>query len=1126
VSVILVIQPDAAQARVLNDMCRRIGAEMVDVDSTRRAVDAIARRVPDLILLSQFLSPRDEDTLMSQLRSLEGASHLQTMTIPQFRTGEESKSKKSGFGFRKKQKAAVAVGADPASFADEVVALLHRASEIRNRPAPVEPVRSVIAPAVEAEPEPERVSSLLINDAAESEPLFVNSLIDDSIFVDSADAAEPAAVEYAAEVAEPATIEEPVFEEPIFQEPDEQPAMAASVGSDANRTRSIAEEIDQLVRQLGLDVKLGGAKAPAPPAEVVSQNVQDDDFDLGASLERARNKAIVRTDELVLMHPDAEAIRESAMAEARAVAEREAREATAAEIARVQAEAQAVRVAAEARAAADREAREALAADLEQKRLAAEEKAAAERQAREALAADLERKRQAAEEKAAAERQAREALAADLERKRQAAEEKAAAERQAREALAAELERKRQAAEEKAAAERQAREALAADLERKRQAAEQKAAAEREAREALAADLERKRQAAEAQAAAERQAREALAADHERKQSEAEEKRKAAEARATLERQAREALAADLARAQAEAEQVREAAIAEARAAAEKEAREALAADLARVQVEAEQMRLRAMTEARETAEREARETLAAERETLAAEVERARSEAQSTFTDALNKVKGEAEESDRRRVEAERFNEEAKEAFARELLRVRHEVEQSLTAQLDAARAEAERIRAAEAEAVRERTAVEAQLKAELDRLRFVTTQARKADESETKKAAQQIKQLEAELATVRAKAEERKTNELEELRAQMAEMREAAAQHARAAAADAVAAAVAAAAPRPTAVITQFPTREVARAEPPHVDEPTSDRSSRDYLSLWQPKTPTHVDEPEEVSEVDEEPGESFVSAANMRRHAKWALPVAACLILVTNTGTAIDAVSKLLAREEKKPQAIVEPLPEQPPFIEMIERRVGKLELSSTPSGAEAIVDGKSYGKTPLTIPDLDVGLHTLQLKSESGTITRKVTIKNNQTTLLTEAIYSGWLAIFSQIPVKVVVDGVAVSLTEDGRVMASPGTHVVQFINEQFNYRVTEKLEVRPGETTAHTLTLPMGTVRVTAPEGTAILVDGQPAHGTPSEGLSVAIGSHEISARHPDLGERRMPIDVKHGGLTEVTLRFE
>ena len=104
------------------------------------------------------------------------------------------------------------------------------------------------------------------------------------------------------------------------------------------------------------------------------------------------------------------------------------------------------------------------------------------------------------------------------------------------------------------------------------------------------------------------------------------------------------------------------------------------------------------------------------------------------------------------------------------------------------------------------------------------------------------------------------------------------------------------------------------------------------------------------------------------------------------------------------------------------------------------------------------------------------------------------------------------------------MLPPGSHAVEFVNEQFNFRAAERVEVRPGETAVHNVTLPMGTIRVSAPEGAAILVDGQPAAGNPSEGLSVAIGSHEISARHPQLGERRMPVDVKHGGLTEV--RFE
>ena len=371
-------------------------------------------------------------------------------------------------------------------------------------------------------------------------------------------------------------------------------------------------------------------------------------------------------------------------------------------------------------------------------------------------------------------------------------------------------------------------------------------------------------------------------------------------------------------------------------------------------------------------AEREARDT-------LAAEVARVRSEAELTFSDALNKVKVEAEEAERRGIEAERakarqLNEEAQRAFALELAKVRAEVEQSLTAQLDAARAEAERVRLAEAEAVRARAAVEHQLKADLERLRFVTTQTRKADESETRRATQLINQLEAELATVRAKAEERKDNELEEIRAQMQEMREAAAEQARAAAAEAVAAevaratvqaAAAVAAPRPTAVIAQFPnrevTREVTREEP--AEERVTERHVSDYLRLWETRVVAAVKTPEPAE--SETPVESLLSADDVRRHAKWALPVAACLLLVANAGTGISSLASLVKPDER-PALTVQAMQEPPPFIEVVEKRVGRLQVTSTPSGAEVVLDGKRHGRTPATIQDLDVGLHTLVLE----------------------------------------------------------------------------------------------------------------------------------------------------------------
>jgi hypothetical protein len=929
ITTVLVVQPDEAQADVLRHIfAKRVGAELVMVDSTMEAVDEIAGRMPDLILLSALLSPRDEDALIAHLRTLDGASHLQTITIPQFRTSNAKAPEKKGGLFRKKSKVAAPTGCDPMAFAEEVVTHLKEASENRNRPAATKPAVTLS-------------SGLAPLPRIEEAPTASASAFDTTPFQSHYVAPEPEPF-----MSEPLT---ETLNEPVVELFSDAPLIEAEIEAEkaapiAEVTRPIRvrpqsldiDEIDQLSRELGLNLKYvdnadQGLPSPAPVDE-------GDVFDFGAALDRARNAAASRrTVDTGPAGLDAEAIREAAIAEARADAERQAREGVAADLARVQAEAEAMR-----------------------------EMAIAGSRAAEAM--------------------------------------------------------------------------------REEAVSEARAAAVREAGEKMEAELARMRAETEITVA---QALKKVKLETE------------------------------------EAERLR-----------------------------AEEVRLRAQ---------EAERLYAEEARLRAEEAERVKAEAEAARADA-----------ERVRVEAQ----QAQEAFAAELTRVRAEVESSLATQLDAARAESERLRADEAAAARERAAAEAQLKAELDRLKFVSTQTRKADESESRRAIDQIKQLESELARVQGQAEQRQTEQLEELRTQMADMREAAAQQARAAAAEAVAAEVARAAAQSNDASRRRP--NVVRMQPritaqdaSHRDAAARERdkpaaearqpeersaSSADYYSLFQATVAPALDPP-----IDDEP-EPAGSPIDFRRHAKWALPVAACLLLVTNTGTAISTVKRLVT-PDARPALIVQPV-EPDPFIEVVEQRVGSLKVESTPDGVEAIVDGRSYGKTPVMIPDLEVGAHTLVLKGAAGTITRRVTIKNNQTTLLSEAIFSGWLAIFSSIPITVVVDGKPVNLTEDGRVMTTPGKHVVQLISERFNYRATETLDVLPGETTAHTLTLPMGTVRVTAPDGTEVKVDGAPASGIPAEGLSVAIGSHEISATHPSLGERRASVDVRHGDLTEVTLRFD
>ena len=117
-SVVLVVEPDPVQAEVLRKAVRRIDAELLLVSTTGEAIAAMRRSVPDLVLVSALLSPRDEDALFAHLRTLEGLSHLQTLTIPQLRRGKDS-SKKGAALFRKKGADAESGGCDPALFAEQ-----------------------------------------------------------------------------------------------------------------------------------------------------------------------------------------------------------------------------------------------------------------------------------------------------------------------------------------------------------------------------------------------------------------------------------------------------------------------------------------------------------------------------------------------------------------------------------------------------------------------------------------------------------------------------------------------------------------------------------------------------------------------------------------------------------------------------------------------------------------------------------------------------------------------------------------------------------------------------------------------------------------------------------------------
>ena len=1133
-SLVLAIERDAAQAEILRDVLRgRMGAELVVVTSRTAAIAAIKKQVPDLILVTALLSPRDEEALVAHLRSMENATHLQTLTIPQFQKPDAA-AKKSG-GFFSRKKAPAASGCDPAVFADEVATYLARAREVRKEaellllatPASdATPMQAFVTPG-------QKEKSAGHGDAwnpytAPAQPDLNQVDIDlngmNAAFVKEATGGADS----------PAPAEPSAIDKAFTFVSDPPPAPRRTEPS-----ASLDNEVDKLIQNLGVDGDFGSAT-------LTLDDFEEQVIDLSAAIE-AEAAAQRAADEEARRVADEEARRAEAEAhraeeEARR-AEEEARRAgqddalLAAQEARREAE-ELRRAAEQAKREAEETKRQieieaARRAEEDARRLAEIESARREAQEHARRAAEAEAGRRAAEEEVRRLAEVEGRKTAEAEAARQAAEEEAkrlAAEADAaRKAAQAETARLKAEAEaaRKAAAEAEARREAEAEARRRaeeqsRQAAEQAAkraaeeatrraveeAAKREAEEKArrAAEEEARRAAEDARRAAEEEARRAKeearrAAEDAKRAAEEEARRVKEEARRAAEEEARRAAEADRKRAAAEAE-ARRAAEAEAKLTAElerlrQETEARRVAELAALQQEAETLRQRAIAEARAAAEAEARES-------LAAELARVRAEAQSEIA----RVQGDAEQSFDQELVHVRAK--AEQALAEELARTRAEEEQARQAQL---------ARALQDEVARVRADADARLQAELDRVRRETEHSRATDQAELDRIRREAdERLESEMARMRAEAERQRAAELEEMRRHVASVREAAAKQARAAAADAVRAEVARG--REASSSSGEPPRiKLAGSGPVNQDgiggigTPAPQEPPADYYKLWQKDNPAPAAAPA-VTPAKKSKG--FKLPISIDR--TLAIRAAAGVLLVVGIGVSAktrwwgpvaDRVWAFAGTAAARPEASTE----APKAVPVTSANAGDVVVESTPSGAKVLLDGKRMGVTPVTLKAVKPGKYKLVLESEEGTIRRDITVRAGERFIAQETFMAGWLAVHSRIPLDVMMNGKRIGASGDGQLLLPPGRHKLTLANAQYNYRDSITVDIDSGRVRDHNVRLPLGRVNVNAPAGSEVWIEGERVGEAPIQEARVPIGTREVIVRHPSFGERREFVEV-------------
>ena len=128
---VLAIEPNYDVGSTLRRILDGHGDDVLVVDSNAAALESIRHEIPDLVLMSALLSPTDEDDLFDYLKSLPAASHVQTLTIPQFRSTPETTTKSKFSFLRGRRSETAAGGCDPALFANQVSDYLDRARALR-----------------------------------------------------------------------------------------------------------------------------------------------------------------------------------------------------------------------------------------------------------------------------------------------------------------------------------------------------------------------------------------------------------------------------------------------------------------------------------------------------------------------------------------------------------------------------------------------------------------------------------------------------------------------------------------------------------------------------------------------------------------------------------------------------------------------------------------------------------------------------------------------------------------------------------------------------------------------------------------------------------------------------------
>jgi hypothetical protein len=122
-------------------------------------------------------------------------------------------------------------------------------------------------------------------------------------------------------------------------------------------------------------------------------------------------------------------------------------------------------------------------------------------------------------------------------------------------------------------------------------------------------------------------------------------------------------------------------------------------------------------------------------------------------------------------------------------------------------------------------------------------------------------------------------------------------------------------------------------------------------------------------------------------------------------------------------------------------------------------------------------------------------------------------TGWFALEAPVELRILENGQVLGLSGGAPLMLPAGRHQLEFVNDSIEMRLARTVTIDSGKSARLSVPLPNGVLFVNASPWAEVFVDGKSIGTTPLGSVALPVGSHELVARHPQLGEKRRSIVV-------------